>query len=285
MRSADHYTFNALQELSSPLRDNIGRAIVSLSHFLTVFLDRPFEIVRLARILVALLEAGCSIKTPIFLDAINHIVQGQYKDGGWSDPEETAFALAAIGRIEGYHGPKVRAAERWLASNRKPGGGWGRHPRDQARITTTALISVLAPSAFITEDRTFLINNWKRDFLGSVRLSYKAGFFLLAMAHDHRKELVTETIAYLAQDQNPDGGFAPWQGHPICSDAWSTGVVLWGLSRWIGMVDKAVIQKAISWLERTQLPSGYWPYHYLDDGTSLALIGAVSVMKALASVE
>ena len=39
--------------------------------------------------------------------------------------------------------------------------------------------------------------------------------------------------------------------------------------------------KALDWLERTQLPSGYWPYHYLDEGTSYALIGAVSALKAL----
>ena len=49
--------------------------------------------------------------------------------------------------------------------------------------------------------------------------------------------------------------------------------------------DPAVINRALAWLERTQLPNGYWPYHYLDDGTSLALIGAVDAMKALAAAE
>ena len=105
------------------------------------------------------------------------------------------------------------------------------------------------------------------------------------MPQDQEDELVARTITHLAEDQNDDGGFAPWKDHPIGSEAWSTGVVLWGLSRWGELVDRTVLEKALEWLQRTQLPSGYWPYHYLDEGTSLALIGAVSAMKALASTE
>ena len=105
------------------------------------------------------------------------------------------------------------------------------------------------------------------------------------MRKDHEDELVAQTIAHLAQDQNSDGGFAPWKGHPIGSDPWSTGVVLWGLSRWVDQVDHAVLEKALNWLQETQLPSGYWPYHYLDDGTSLALIGSVAALKSLKARE
>ena len=39
---------------------------------------------------------------------------------------------------------------------------------------------------------------------------------------------------------------------------------------------------AVDWLNKTQLPNGYWSYHYLDDGTSMAVIGAVASLKALA---
>jgi hypothetical protein len=141
------------------------------------------------------------------------------------------------------------------------------------------------PSVIKPDDITWLANEWQRDYEGHVRLSYKAGFFLLAMREGYANNLVGQTVEHLAKDQNEDGGFGPWRNHPIGSDPWSTGVVLWGLSRWIRIVDKAVINKAISWLEKTQLPSGYWPYHYLDDGTSLALIGAVAAMKALANIE
>jgi hypothetical protein len=58
-------------------------------------------------------------------------------------------------------------------------------------------------------------------------------------------------------------------------------VVLWGLSQWIQIVNSEILIKALDWLERTQLPSGHWPYHYLDDGTAIALIGTVSALKNL----
>ncbi|MEI7451423.1 MAG: hypothetical protein WCJ75_17580, partial [Desulfomonile sp.] len=212
-------------------------------------------------------------------------LQKQRPDGGWSDPEETAWAASAILFVHGNSDPRSQEATKWLNNVRLPTGGWGRHPRDQARIPITALISSLVPAAFKSEDITWLKNEWARDFLGPVRLSYKASFYLLAMPQGQENELVEQTIAHLAQDQNSDGGFAPWKNHPMGSEAWSTGVVLWGLSRWRDNVDHKVLERALDWLQKTQLPSGYWPYHYLDEGASLALIGAVAAMKALAANE
>ncbi|HOK07723.1 MAG TPA: terpene cyclase/mutase family protein [Syntrophales bacterium] len=152
-----------------------------------------------------------------------------------------------------------------------------------ARISMTGLVSALIPDVVERRDVDWMRSEWQRDFGGPVRLSYKGGFFLLGMPRDRENTLVSRTISHLAEDQNEDGGFAPWRGHPIGSDPWSTGVVLWGLSKWIGHVDPVVVEKALHWLGKTQLPSGYWPYHYLDDGTSLALIGAVYAMKASAA--
>jgi hypothetical protein len=141
------------------------------------------------------------------------------------------------------------------------------------------------PEVVKETDLGWVTTEWQRDFESPVRLSYKAGFFLLAMAQKQKNDLVVQTIFHLAQDQNSDGGFAPWRGHPIGSDPWSTGVVLWGLSKWIDHIDAMVIEKALAWLRNTQLPSGYWPYHYLDDGTSLALIGSVAALKSLKARE
>jgi len=206
-------------------------------------------------------------------------------DGGWSDPEETAWAAGVIRALKGDKDAGLAAAKSWLKSERKAGGGWGRHPRDMARIPITGLISALVPEVIEQRDMDWMRSEWQRDFEGPVRLSYKGGFFLLGTPRNQENALVFRTIEHLAKDQNEDGGFGPWKGHPIGSDPWSTGVVLWGLSRWIKHVDPVVIEKALEWLRKTQLPSGYWPYHYLDDGTSLALIGAVSAMKALATKE
>jgi squalene cyclase len=253
--------------------------------FLTDSLSRSLETIRIARAASALSLAGSLGSGSLSQQAIDFLLMKQRSDGGWSDPEETAWAVKTIIFAHGSSNPRVQTAIKWLQSACLPTGGWGRHPRDQARIPITALISSLVPAAFKSEDLNWLQNEWARDFSGPVMLSYKAGFFLLAMAQRQENDLVVRTISHLAQDQNDDGGFGPWKGHPIGSDPWSTGVVLWGLSKWIDHIDAIVIEKALAWLRNTQLPSGYWPYHYLDDGTSLALIGAVAAMKALAANE
>lgn len=259
-------------------------AVPNLMRFVSDTYKTQLEPVRTARAVWALSFSGNSLSWSWRDQIIEYLIRTQRTDGGWSDTEETAWSAGAIFSL-GEQSEQVQAAAEWLNSMRKPSGGWGRHNRDQARIPITALIATLVPDVVKPDDINWMFNEWQRDFEGPVRLSYKAGFVLLAVPEGYANDLVGQTVEHLSKDQNEDGGFGPWRNHPIGSDPWSTGVVLWGLSRWINMVEKAVIHRAISWLEKTQLPSGYWPYHYLDDGTSLALIGAVSAMKALASIE
>ncbi|MFX0197164.1 MAG: prenyltransferase/squalene oxidase repeat-containing protein [Candidatus Hodarchaeota archaeon] len=261
--------------------DILKHAATALGAFLNSAVPRHLEVVRVAQALYALAAAGCSTDVPIIKRVTDYVVRQEQPDGGWSDPEETAWASGAIRLIRGRENPVIQSAVQWLDSVRRPMGGWGRHPRDQARIPITALISALVPEVIKAEDIEWLIEEWRRDFEGPVRLSYKAGFFLLVVGDREESHLVAQTVSHLAQDQNEDGGFAAWKGHPIGSDPWSTGIVLWGLSKWIDHVDARVFEKTISWLGDTQLPSGYWSYHYLDEGTSLALIGAVAALKAL----
>ncbi len=263
----------------------ITAAVAKLINFLDDAITKLLEPVRVARTATALLLAGNNKSGNLFQRAVEQLIQSHRQDGGWSEAEETAWAIGCISLVRGLEDPAVQSAMRWLNNERKLGGGWGAHPRDQVRIRSTALISTLAPTVIKKEDINWLINEWQRDFNSPVRLSYKAGFYLLAMPQDQEDKLVKQTIDHLAQDQNDDGGFAPWKGHPIGSDPWSTGVVLWGLSRWVDQVNHAVLEKALNWLQETQLPSGYWPYHYLDDGTSLALIGSVAALKSLKARE
>lgn len=268
-----------------PKNNYIATATGRLTAFVNDALSRSLETIRIARAAHTLLLAGITTSDDLIQQVISFFVQKQRPDGGWSDPEETAWAIGCISLVRGQEDIAVQSALQWLNDVRKHDGGWGVHPRDQARIRTTALISTLVPKAIKNEDIDWLLNEWRKDFSGPVRLSYKAGFFLLAMPSGRDAELIGKTTKHLAEDQNDDGGFAPWKGHPIGSDPWSTGVVLWGLSRWGELVDRTVLERALDWLQKTQLQSGYWPYHYLDDGTSLALIGAVSAMKALAANE
>jgi len=268
-----------------PWENNISAATCRLILFVSEALSRSMEIIRIARATQALLLTGITGSNSLINQTIDLLLQRQQPDGGWVDPEETAWAVGCMCIAQNQNDSAVQAAIQWLHTVRLPTGGWGRHPRDQARIPITSLISSLVPEAMKRKDIVWLENEWARDFRSTVRLSYKAGFYLLAMPQGQENALIEQTIAHLAQDQNLNGGFAPWKGHPMGSECWSTGVVLWGLSRWADRVDHSILERALNWLFRTQLPGGYWPYHYLDDGTSMTLIGAVAAMKALAVKE
>lgn len=255
-----------------------------LGEFLDCAAPRSFETMRLARAAVSLIFAWTEHDDFLLKKAERYLKQTQRSDGGWADPEETAWAVGVLSKLDDGPREAIEKAERWLEGTRLSKGGWGRHPRDRARIPTTALVITLVPSVASEIDCAWAREEWEKDLAAPVHLSYKGGFYLLTACHDKAPKdyaLVDKTIEYLAEDQNDDGGFGPWRDHPIGSDPWSTGVVLWGLSAWIDRVNSEVIEKALNWLEKTQLPSGYWAYHYLDEGTSYALIGAVAAMRAL----
>ncbi|HHY95716.1 MAG TPA: terpene cyclase/mutase family protein [Firmicutes bacterium] len=168
-------------------------------------------------------------------------------------------------------------------------GGWGLSGRDDSRIPTTSLAVTLLPSLANQAAMRWLIQEWERDLRSKVKLTYKGGFLLMALAA-HRDllpapQLVEQTIEYLAAEQNLDGGFGPWRGHPIGSDPWSTGITLVGLTSWPEAVDARLIQRAVSWLCDTQLESGLWAYHFIDEGSAYAYWGlsrAVEYLEGLA---
>ena len=256
-------------------------SIKALLRYINLSLYGHFDLIRVARCGMACLHVGVGASANFWLRVIERIKISQKPDGGWSDPEETVWAASLLKTVEGESSEAYRSATAWLNSARNQTGGWGRHPRDQSRIPITGLIASLLPEVVTNADLDWLETEWQKDFTGPVRLSYKGGFYLLAMAGNSKSDLIEKTINHLACDQNDDGGFAPWRKHPIGSDPWSTGVVLWGLSKWPHLAKRGTFERALEWLASSQLPSGYWPYHYLDDGTSLALIGATSALRVL----
>jgi len=239
------------------------------------------EIKRLGRSILAILLASKYQPDELVNQLGTYMVTCQRQDGGWADTEETCLSVATLRHELHDFSLSIENGLKYLEQQRNQAGGWGRHARDQVRIPTTALVITLVPEVATEADWAWLRNEWQHDLEKPVKLSYKGGFYLLAEQKEAQTSLPEATIRFLEADQNDDGGFGPWRDHPIGSDPWSTGVVLWGLSRWIDRVDETVIEKALAWLQKTQLPSGYWPYHYLDEGTSYALIGAVSALKAL----
>ncbi|MDP2183072.1 MAG: terpene cyclase/mutase family protein [Actinomycetota bacterium] len=139
--------------------------------------------------------------------------------------------------------------------------------------------------AVVTSPRVEVLRRlWEQDLASQVRLTYKGGFVLLAAGAAHAASLDQVsglTISFLREQQNDDGGFGPWRNHPIGSDPWSTGVVLAGLCSLPEILDRRMVERAVRWLSACQLDSGYWAYHFIDEGTAYAYWGLSEAAKLL----
>ena len=264
----------------------IEKATMALAYFLYQGIQQKMEPIRLARAGYALLASGCSVSGNFPGDSLSsHLAGSQQKNGGWVDVEETLWCLRYLNAFGERYDKELANGRKWLTSVQLPCGAWGKSERDQPRIPVTALTAVLVPEVVDSSALKWLANQWEADLTSPTQLTYKGAFYLLTQTHSkvsRDDEPVIRTISYLAGEQAEDGGFGPWKGHPVGSDPWSTGVVLWGLSRVGKLAPRQTIERALSWLKSNQLPNGLWPYHYLDDGTTMALIGISSVLPILA---
>jgi len=215
--------------------------------------------------------------------AQDRVLLRQHADGGWIDAEETAWCCAFLTARDVHRREALRGLG-WLKDERLPGGGWGSSRRDYPRIPVTGLVlRLVGDSAGDSVDWNSMEGLWAQDLSADVQLTYKGGFYLMASARwsGSAGSSIQRTIAYLASAQNDDGGFGPWRNHPIGSDPWSTGICLVGMCSFPELADRVVIERAVEWLCKTQLPSGYWPYHFIDEGSAYAYWGLTEAIRLL----
>lgn len=240
-------------------------------------IDRGVQTSRIAR---SAFITGC-----INDEIIREILRKQKHDGGWDDVEETVWAESALKKAGADLSENINRAKRWIATQRSASGGWGKTKREMSRITTTALTLTLEPRIGIDDDFAWIEDAWHKDYISNIKLTYKGALTLMALGSANRKpcnsELVLETIQYLQIEQNDDGGFGPWKNHPIGSDPWSTGICLVGLCSYPNLVDRSVVERAADWLCKTQLASGFWAYHFIDEGSAYAYWGLKGAIKLL----
>lgn len=260
-------------------------AMSGLAHFIYLGLQQRLEPSRIARVGYALLASGCSTAATLPGQVVSsYLISTQQSDGGWTDVEETIWSMGYLAAFTHRYEAGLVKGRNWLSSMQLPCGAWGKSNRDQPRIPMTALASAVVPEAINASGLEWLTKQWEADLASPVQLTYKGAFFLVAQAHDQAPsadDLVNRTLEFLVAEQEKDGGFGPWLGHPAGSDPWSTGVALWGLSKHTDKVPADIIERGASWLQSNQLPDGLWPYHYLDDGSAMALIGISSVLPFL----
>ncbi len=208
----------------------------------------------------------------------------QHADGGWTDIIETAL-LTAICKARHALKKCHSAGLSWILKSRNADGGWGKTERDISRILVTGLVLYLLPELADDAAAAWLVGEWGKDMHQETRLTYKGAFFLMGLSvsgvRSDSYPLIGETYRFLSDEQNEDGGFGPWKNHPIGSEPWSTGIVLLGLLSYPELVKKDVVERAVEWLERTQLSNGLWAYHYIEEGSAYAYWGLVEALKFL----
>ncbi len=250
----------------------LDRAQLALDGRATGMAERLSDCTRVARLAVL---AG---SRPEGFDDL--VVDRQQEDGGWTDIEETAWCAAALP----VDSTSSQAGLAWIGSNRSAGGGWGRSRRDVARVPTTGLVLRLHGDLGLPEDWTKLEDMWADDLRADVALTYKGAMYLMCQAQNpcRNHELERRTLGFLEANVNTDGGFGPWRGHPVGSDPWATGLCLVGLSA--VFPDCSLLEPAARWLSRSQLDSGHWRYHFIDEGTVYAFWGLSEAAPFLAGL-
>lgn len=245
-----------------------GRAIEALVASAEGMLQSVDDLTRVARIGALIPPATLSGRLRPVLD---QIVGRQRADGGWSSVEESLWCTAVLGRISDLVEPAADGLA-WLGSQRHVDGGLPRSPREQQNFVLSALAVSAVPGLAREADLGWIARSWERDMGQDVRLTYKGGLYLLSSG-GVAGDLTERTIEYLASEQNTDGGFGPWKGHPIGSDAWSTGLCVLGLSTMATQVVRPIVVGAVDWLLREQLGAGHWRCHFIDEGSAYAYWG------------
>jgi hypothetical protein len=239
---------------------------------------------RVARVSLALLLAGANPSLPVIKEAAKYIAGLQRHDGGWANVEETLWATSFFNKLNNtsYDHVVCRAVS-WLNSERHPNAGWGQTKRDQPRIPLTGLVMFLIPETNVMEVREWLERAAGAELAGPRVLSYKIAIPLMALSND--REWVQSVFCYklkeaLQNEQNPDGGFGPWRGHPIGSEVWSTAFAVIALTRTrVVSEPRDSLNAAITWLEKNQLNDGSWAYHFIDEGAALGCWALVEALK------
>jgi len=236
-------------------------------------LQKNLDLSRITKVASLLILSGVS---PASIDkaVLKKCIAEQNADGGWISIPDTIWNTLFL-RLSNDESAldRYRLGCNYLINNRNKHGLWGRGIRDVPRIPVTGIIAYLLPELVTHRELELLEELWISE---KNSLTYKAGYTLLAFKSTHHTpsttDLIEDTVEWLIQNQRLDGGFAPWKDHPIDSDVYCTSIACLGLIAYSCYVPKSVIEAATNWLVSTQLKSGIWKYHEIEDGASWGLL-------------
>lgn len=253
-----------------------NRAVISLRNMTNEMNRKNIEISRITKTAALLLMSGLSSKN-ISSEILQKCVESQHQDGGFVGNSDTIWNICLLNKFEQYRSNADKALE-WLTANSNPEGGFGRSKRDMCRIPVTGLALYLLPQIAEKRHLEWLENNW---LLEANSLTYKAAFTLLAFHTNNYMpncgNLINDNMQWLAAQQEENGGFAPWRNHPVGANIYCTAIAVLGLLSYGKDIYAEKIRKAYEYMKITQLISGIWPCHEIEDGSSWGLYAMTKI--------
>jgi len=255
-----------------------NRATLSLLNMTKNMLAKGIEIRRITKTSAMLIMSGLS-ENDISQDILEKCIESQKPDGGFIGISDGIWNIKFLDYYPKYKYQRNLAIS-WIENNKGDGYGFGRSSRDVHRIPVTGLALYLIPELVSREHLEWLALTWIGE---KNSLTYKAAYTLLALAANNvyvinRTNLIEETAEWLVSQQEPNGGFAPWLNHPVGPNVFCTSVAAISLASLNNSDYFNCICKAYEYLCKTQLKSGIWPYHEIEDGASWGLY-ALSVIE------
>lgn len=248
----------------------IFRAAASLNNMVQEMMKKNLELKRITKTASILLSAGFSSPSA-FAEIEQRCVDKQNIDGGWVAIVDTMWNSFFL-KLMNSQKISVDKAWKYLIDNQCEHQIWGRSKRDFERIPVSGVMLYLFPNLATSSRLAALENLWLSE-MGS--LTYKASYTLMAFKRNNYipqdKTLIEKTVKWIANNQRDDGSFAPWKSHPVASDTYCTSIALLGMLAYKDFIPAEHIIKAVNWLISTQLPTGIWPYHEIEDGAGWAL--------------
>ena len=253
---------------------HINHATASLLNMTREMYRKNIEIARITKTCTLLLMSGVSVSA-IEPAIIKKCLSSQNSDGGFVGNTDTIWNIKLLEYFPEFSDKRATAL-RWLKADNGFEAGFGRSKRDMHRIPTTGLALYLLPELY-SDERTlkWLEKTWNSE---KNSLTYKAAYTLLAFSKSYYKpkdeSILKETEDWLISQQEESGGFAPWLQHPVGENVYCTAIATLGLMT-AGQKSYEAVKKAQNYLCATQLKSGIWPYHEIEDGSAWGLLALV----------
>ncbi len=262
---------------------NCLRLTFALQALVRQLLDNDIELVRPCRTGCLLLLSGLTANS-LPSELTNRVYAEQHTDGGWVGPDDTMWSLLFLKLLGHRDADAFVKGVSFLHARRANQFGWGRSERDIPRIPITGRILHFLPEVHRPEYTDGLMKLWTKE---KDSLTYKASFTLAAMrtagSQPAQNSAIRQAIEWLTRQQNTDGGFSPWKGHPVGSDIYCTAISILGLLQYSAEVPHEVIEKAVEWMSVRQLGNGLWAYHQIEDGAAWGLYASYLVQTTLES--